>query len=216
MGLGTWVPIRNTKEWVYDKERTRLYHWHLARTLNRVLYSYLLVYHLTLIEDPWVLVQGQGLSKTSGSPCINIATCHFLMSDASSPYSQMALVVKNLLTNVEDPRDAHCISGSERFPGGGHGNPLQYFCLGNPMGRGTWWATAYRVTKNRTQLKRLSMLLTHKWLNIKKPDSQNGCSPNLHPQNGFPSKEISVQVPCSNYIVWGDIHPWYVHTKGIN
>ena len=28
------------------------------------------------------------------------------------------------------------ISGSGRFPGGGHGNPLQYFCLENPMDRG--------------------------------------------------------------------------------
>ena len=28
--------------------------------------------------------------------------------------------------------------GSERAPGGGHGNPLQYSCLENPMGRGAW------------------------------------------------------------------------------
>ena len=28
-----------------------------------------------------------------------------------------------------------------RFPGGGHGNPLQYSCLENPMDRGAWWAT---------------------------------------------------------------------------
>ena len=34
------------------------------------------------------------------------------------------------------------IPGSGRFPGGGHGNPLQYFCLENPMDRGAWWPTA--------------------------------------------------------------------------
>jgi len=29
----------------------------------------------------------------------------------------------------------------------GNGNPLQYFCLGNPMDRGAWWATVHRVCK---------------------------------------------------------------------
>jgi len=32
------------------------------------------------------------------------------------------------------------IPGSGRSPGGGHGNPLQYSRLGNPMDRGAWWA----------------------------------------------------------------------------
>ena len=46
--------------------------------------------------------------------------------------------------------------GSERSPGGGHGNPLQYSCLENPMDRGAWWATVRRVTKSQTWLKCLS------------------------------------------------------------
>ena len=33
------------------------------------------------------------------------------------------------------------------FPGGGNGNSLQYSCLGNPMDRGAWQATACGVTK---------------------------------------------------------------------
>ena len=41
--------------------------------------------------------------------------------------------------------------GSRRSQGGGHGNPLQYSCLKNPMGRGAWWATVHRVTKSQTQ-----------------------------------------------------------------
>ena len=36
----------------------------------------------------------------------------------------------------------------ERSPGGGHCNPLQYFCLGNPMNRGTWQATVHGVAKS--------------------------------------------------------------------
>ena len=35
--------------------------------------------------------------------------------------------------------------------GVGNGNPLQYPCLENPMDRGAWWATAYRVTKVTSQ-----------------------------------------------------------------
>ena len=40
--------------------------------------------------------------------------------------SQVALVVKNLPANVEDPRDMGSIPGLGRFPGKEHGNPLQY------------------------------------------------------------------------------------------
>ena len=39
-----------------------------------------------------------------------------------------------------------------RSPGGGHGNPLQYSCLENPMDKGAWRATVHGVTKTQTQL----------------------------------------------------------------
>ena len=39
-----------------------------------------------------------------------------------------------------DEGDMGPIPGLERFPGGGHGNPLKYSCLENPMDRGAWWA----------------------------------------------------------------------------
>ena len=41
-------------------------------------------------------------------------------------------MVKNSPINVEDARDEGSIPGSERSPGGGHGNPLQYTCQDNP------------------------------------------------------------------------------------
>ena len=44
------------------------------------------------------------------------------------------------------------IPGSGRFPGEGNGNPLQYSCLENFMGRGAWWTTVHGVSKSRTQL----------------------------------------------------------------
>ena len=43
------------------------------------------------------------------------------------------------------------------YPGGGHGNPLQYSCLENPIDRGAWQATDHSVAKSWTRLKQLSM-----------------------------------------------------------
>ena len=47
------------------------------------------------------------------------------------------------------------IEQSPRSPVGGHGNPLQYSCLENPMEREAWWATVHGVTKRLTWLKQL-------------------------------------------------------------
>ena len=69
---------------------------------------------------------------------------------------QGVLVVKNPPANAGDERDVGSIPESGRSPGEGHGNPLQYFCLENPMDRGAWWATVHGVTQSWTQLKRLS------------------------------------------------------------
>ena len=56
--------------------------------------------------------------------------------------SLVAQMVKNLPVNIEVMGS---IPGSGRSPGEGNNNPLQYSCLGNPMGRGTWWATVHGV-----------------------------------------------------------------------
>ena len=47
--------------------------------------------------------------------------------------------------------DLGSIPGSGRSPGKGNGNPLQYYCLENPMDGGAWWATVYGVAKSRTR-----------------------------------------------------------------
>ena len=56
-------------------------------------------------------------------------------------------VVKNLPANAGD---MGLIPGSGRSLGGGNDNPLQYFCLGNPMDRGDWQAIVYGFTKSET------------------------------------------------------------------
>ena len=55
-------------------------------------------------------------------------------------------MVKNLPANTE----VDSIPGSERSPGEGKGNLLQYYCLENSMDRGGWWATDHGVAKNQT------------------------------------------------------------------
>ena len=64
--------------------------------------------------------------------------------------SQVVLVVNNMPANAGDVRDTGSVLGSGRSPGEGHGNPLQYSCLENPMDRGAWRATVHRVTKSQT------------------------------------------------------------------
>ena len=48
--------------------------------------------------------------------------------------------------------DLGLIPGLGTSPGGGHGNPLQYSCLENPMDRGAWWTAVKGVAKSWTRL----------------------------------------------------------------
>ena len=70
--------------------------------------------------------------------------------------SQVVLVVKNLPASRGDVTDVGSILRSGRFPGGGHGDPLQHSCLGNPMDRGALQSTVHSVAQNQTHLKQLS------------------------------------------------------------
>ena len=64
--------------------------------------------------------------------------------------SQGVLVVKNLPVNAGDVGSDPALG---RSLGGGHGNPLQYSCLENPMGRGAWQATVHGVAEGQRELK---------------------------------------------------------------
>ena len=62
-------------------------------------------------------------------------------------------MVKNLTANARDMRDLGLIPGSGRVTGGGHGSPLQYSCLENPMDKGAWQATVHRAAQSQARLK---------------------------------------------------------------
>ena len=66
---------------------------------------------------------------------------------AALPVSSVSQVA-----NAGDARDAGSILGLGRCPGEGHGNPLQYSYLENPMNRGAWRATVHGVTKTQPRL----------------------------------------------------------------
>ena len=66
-------------------------------------------------------------------------------------------MVKNPSASAGDIREVGSILESGRSPGGGHGHPLQYSCLENPMDREAWWATVHRIAKSWTRLIQLSM-----------------------------------------------------------
>ena len=57
-------------------------------------------------------------------------------------------VVQNLPVSAGDTGDSGLIPGSGRSPGGGHGNPLQYSWLENPMDKGAWRATVSGVAES--------------------------------------------------------------------
>ena len=71
------------------------------------------------------------------------------------------LVVKNLPLNAGDARDTSSVHGSGRSPGGGNGNPLQFSCLENSMGRGAWPTTVHGAAKSRTLLSTNTHTLLH-------------------------------------------------------
>ena len=62
--------------------------------------------------------------------------------------SQVVLVVKNLLANARDLREAGSIPELGRSPGEGPGDPLQYSCLKNPLDRGAGQAVVHGITES--------------------------------------------------------------------
>ena len=74
-------------------------------------------------------------------------------------------MVKNPPADAGDARDTGSIPGSGRTPGGGNGNPLQYSCLQNSMGRGGWWLQA-AGSQSRTEQVTEHTCLVHSPLQV--------------------------------------------------
>ena len=81
------------------------------------------------------------------TPSCTVCSCSEILTGYTKA-SQVALVVKNLPANAGDIRDTGLIPGLGRSPGGGHGNPLQYSCLENPMDKGSWQAIVHSAAES--------------------------------------------------------------------
>ena len=101
-----------------------------------------------MVNTRWLSGEDLGVFTTS---------CNMPTTAKTAP--QAVLVVKNLPANTGDTGS---IPGWGRSPGGGRGNPLQCYCLENPVNRGAWRATVHGVAKSQTRLKRLSKHSTAK------------------------------------------------------
>ena len=104
------------------------------------------------------------------------------------------LVVKNLPANAADVRNEGSIPRLERSPRGGHGNPLKYSCLENPMDRGVRWSSAHRVTEESdtteaTQNAGTPMI--HGQLNLLEVESMHSEKPWTQRNSGYASLATS-------------------------
>ena len=70
---------------------------------------------------------------------------------------------KESACNAGDPDS---VPGSERCPGEGNGNPIQYSCLENPMDRGPWKATVHGVTKSQALLNGSTFMVSDQFILI--------------------------------------------------
>ena len=129
------------------------------------------------IIPPKKLRRGDQVGTCPAGGCPGVGTwawCSGFITRTSSSHHLSSgdeiefLNVHESTCNARDPGDMHLIPrsgispGSGRSPRGGHGNPLQYFCLENPMDIGAWQATVHGVAMSQTRLKQLSMSLSCK------------------------------------------------------
>ena len=96
-----------------------------------------------LFATPWTVVHQAPPSMEfsrqeywSGLPFPSPISYEVWSKKKKKKVSQVVLAVKNPPANAREIRDMDSIPGSGRSPGKGHGNPLQYACLGNPKDRG--------------------------------------------------------------------------------
>ena len=102
----------------------------------------------------WREVQGGvDVCMLMSDSCCCTQNQHNIVKQVSSNWVSHVVLVVNTHLPMQEKQETQL----GRSPGGGHGNPLWYSCLENPMDRGAGWATVYRVAKSQTWLKLCSM-----------------------------------------------------------
>ena len=138
-----WPP--DGKSWLTDGER--------RRGLQRVRWLYSITDSMGVnLRKLWEIVKDRGDWGAAGH---GVTKSQTRLSDSTTIYVGLPrwCCGKESACQAGDTGDVSLIPGSVRSPGEGNGNPLQYSCLGNPMDRGSWWATVLGVSRSWIQLR---------------------------------------------------------------
>ena len=109
-------------------------------------------------QEYWSGLVAMPPSRRSSQPR-DLTKVYYTAARFFTPWDTLGPVVKNLPVNAGNIKDEASVLESGRYPAEGNGNPLQYSYLENLMGRGAWWATVRRISKNQTLLMQLSKQL---------------------------------------------------------
>ena len=103
------------------------------------------LYKNILMLTIWVQVKWDGFKEEN----LWLSAQHFIILSLVQPNIQYGLLsgTKNPPANAGDAGNQGSTPGLGRFPGGVHGNPLQYSCLENPMDRGAWQTLSADTTE---------------------------------------------------------------------
>ena len=99
-------------------------------------------------------------------PTVMLSQNQLSLSCYSEPLSLGFPGGSEVKASARNAGDLGSIPGSERSPGEGSGNPLQYSCLENPMDGGAWWATVHGVAKSQTWLRDFTFTFIIYWIFI--------------------------------------------------
>ena len=105
--------------------------------------------------------QGKQANKKTRWSCSWIYWFFGLLLSKTTSHFPGGTSGKEPTCQCEGHRRCDSIPGLGRSPRVGHGNPLQYSSLENPMDKGAWQATVPRVSKSQTWLKQLSTQYIH-------------------------------------------------------
>ena len=92
------------------------------------------------------------------------------------------------------------VPGLGRYPGGGHGNPLQYSSLENPMDKEALRATVHGFTKSQTQLRDWHPLSANVAMNY--AGQPIGSLLISSPKPVFWKAASWMEIICTYYTVW--------------
>ena len=151
-GMSRWLPLHfppSSSIFILSKEEvTKQTRLETAFSLNSVdpEHSPKSGKHLCVcvLYDGWL---NENPALPMGGQC---SECHYILFIETEENIHYMDFSGGASGNVGDMRDVAVVPVLRRSPGGGHGNPLQYSCLENPMDGGAWQATVHRVTKSWT------------------------------------------------------------------